>query len=358
MPAVSSSAADRQAAPRAAIVGVAAQSLSPAETELFRRARPAGFILFRRNCADPEQVQRLIGELRALPGCARAPVLIDQEGGRVARLCPPVWPGRCALRTIGELAAAEPDLGCRAAWLHARLIASDLAPLGIDVVCAPVLDLGLAGQTDAIGDRAFGSDPMLVGRLGAAAIEGFMDGGVLPVIKHLPGHGRAAVDSHLKLPVVDADRTTLRSSDWRPFMDNRAAPFAMTAHIVYPALDGTAPATQSRRIIADVIRGEIGFAGALLSDDLSMEALSGALGERAAAARGAGCDIALHCNGRLDEAAAVLEAAGRLEGAAAARVEGALAARRRALPFDPDDGARALEALLSVAGTGGHPWTS
>lgn len=357
MPAVSSSVAEHGAR-RAAVVGIAGAALSAAEARLFTRSRPAGFILFRRNCVAPDQLGALIGELRAIPGCERAPVLIDQEGGRVVRLCPPAWPARCALRRIGELAVDDPDLGQRAAWLHARLIASDVAPPGIDVVCAPVLDLGLAGQTDAIGDRAFGDDPALVGRLGAAAIEGFLDGGVLPVIKHLPGHGRAAVDSHVKLPVVDAERTVLRACDWRPFIDNRGAPFGMTAHILYPALDGSTPATWSRRIVDEVIRGEIGFEGALLSDDLSMEALTGSLGERAARARAAGCDLALHCNGRLDEAAAVLDAAGPLEGAAAARVERALAARRPAGPFDAAAGALELDAIRRGAVAGGRAWTS
>ena len=244
----------------------------------------------------------------------------------MARLCPPHWPARPPARQLGLLAERDRQAGIEAAWLHARLIAADLAPLGISVVCAPVLDLALPGRTRAIGDRALGADPQLVAVLGQAMIDGFLEGGVLPVIKHLPGHGRARRDSHLCLPTVSATRGKMAGADWIPFRACRAAPFAMTAHVLYPALDPARPATMSPGIIETVIRGEIGFAGTLLSDDLSMGALRLAWA-RCAAARAAGCDLALHCNGDLAEMAEVLDAAGPLEGASA-RARNALARLR------------------------------
>ncbi len=260
MPAASSSVAEPAGdLPAAAIVGVAGAELGVAERALFRAHPPFGFILFARNCVDPAQVRRLTLDLRAAVGRADAPVLIDQEGGRVARLGPPHWPARGAARPIGRLAERDPGAGREAAWLHARLIAADLEPLGITVDCVPVLDLALADRTAAIGDRALSADPALVGELGRAMIEGLLAGGVLPVIKHLPGHGRARVDSHEALPVVDARVEQLRATDWQPFRTCRSAPFAMTAHVLYPALDPDRPATLSPRIIADVIRGELGI---------------------------------------------------------------------------------------------------
>jgi len=310
--------------PTAAIIGVAGPELGAAERRLIEAHRPWGFILFARNCVRPAQVVRLIGALRAAAGDARAPVLIDQEGGRVMRLGPPHWPARCSLRSIGRLAERDAAAGRAAAWLHARLIAADLQPLGITINCAPVLDLARPECTAAIGDRALSADPALVGALGRAQIEGFLAGGVLPVIKHLPGHGRARADSHLRLPVVDAPRAVLRRTDWQPFLTCRTAPLAITAHVRFEALDPERPATLSARVIEEVIRGALGFEGALISDDLSMGALAGALGERAAAARAAGCDLALHCNGRYAEMVEVLAAAGPLEGAPAARAARAL----------------------------------
>lgn len=334
---------------RAAVVGLAGSGLTDEERALFRENPPAGFILFGRNCRDPEQVRRLVRELRATIGEPEAPVLIDQEGGRVARLQPPHWPKRPPLRRIGELAERDSEAAREAAWLHARLTAADLQPLGITVNCSPVLDLGLEGQTDAIGDRAFSGDPDVVALLGRATVEGHLAGGVLPVIKHLPGHGRATVDSHAGLPCVEAGLTELDEADWRPFKANADAPIGMTAHILFRTLDASACATQSARIIREIIRGEIGFSGLLLSDDLSMEALGGSLGQRAAAARAAGCDLALHCNGRLDEMAAVLDASGPLEGEGLARFERALSARRQPEPFDAARAEQQLQSLLDDA---------
>jgi beta-N-acetylhexosaminidase len=331
----------------AAIVGVAGCALGEDARSLIQGANPWGFILFARNCATPAQVRSLVDDLRAAVGRPDAPVLIDQEGGRVARLCPPHWPARPPARRLGLLAERDRQAGLEAAWLHARLIAADLAPLGINVVCAPVLDLALPGRTRAIGDRALGADPQLVALLGQAMIEGFLEGGVLPVIKHLPGHGRARRDSHLGLPTVTAGVERMARADWLPFRACRAAPFAMTAHVLYPALDAACPATMSPGIIETVIRGAIGFAGALFSDDLSMGALSGSLGARSAAARAAGCDLALHCNGDLAEMTEVLDAAGPLEGASARRAEDALARQRIPAAFDAEAGAARLAALLA-----------
>jgi beta-N-acetylhexosaminidase len=349
MPVASSSAAEpADRAPAAAIVGVAGPVLGADERALFEANRPFGFILFARNCVQPAQVRRLLGELRAAVGRADAPILIDQEGGRVARLGPPHWPARGALRPIGRLAERDRAAGREAAWLHARLIAADLEALGVTVDCAPVLDLALPGRTPAIGDRALSADPALVGELGLAMIEGFLAGGVLPVIKHLPGHGRARVDSHETLPVVDASVEQLRTSDFQPFRTCRKAPFAMTAHVLYPALDPDRPATLSARIIAEVIRGELGIDGCLLSDDLSMRALEGAIGERTAAARAAGCDLAVHCNGRHGEIVDVLTAAGPLTGAARERAEQALRRRPIPEPLDRSAAEARLEALLAA----------
>jgi beta-N-acetylhexosaminidase len=332
----------------AAIVGVAGCALGADERRLIQGGNPWGFILFARNCARPAQVRSLVDDLRAAVGRSDAPVLIDQEGGRVARLCPPHWPARPPARRLGLLAERDRQAGMEAAWLHARLIAADLAPLGINVVCAPVLDLGLPGRTRAIGDRALAADPQLVALLGQAMIDGFLEGGVLPVIKHLPGHGRARRDSHLGLPTVTAGVEKMARADWVPFRACRAVPFAMTAHVLYPALDAACPATMSPGIIETVIRDAIGFAGALLSDDLSMGALSGSLGARSAAARAAGCDLALHCNGDLAEMTEVLGAAGPLEGVSAARAADAHARLRIPAAFDAAAGAAHLAALLAA----------
>ena len=344
MPAASSSAADT---PTAAVVGVAGPELGAAERRLIAATRPFGFILFARNCVSRSQVRRLVGDLRHAAGRADAPVLKHQVGGRGMRHGPPPWPARGPHGARGKPALRDPEAGYEAAWLHARLIAADLAPLGVTVDCAPVLDLALPERCTAIGDRALSADPALVGRLGQALIAGFLAGGVLPVIKHLPGHGRARTDSHFGLPVVEADVELLRATDWQPFRTCRTAPFAMTAHVRFEALDPDLPATLSARVIGDVIRGELGIAGALLSDDLSMGALSGTLGERAAAARAAGCDLALHCNGRHGEMVEVLAAAGPLTGESAARCWRALDQLRPPAPFDPEQAEARLAMLLA-----------
>ncbi len=315
------------------IAGCAGTVLTRDEIAFFRDARPWGFILFKRNCDEPDQIRRLCGELRSSVGWM-APILIDQEGGRVQRLGPPHWPAYPTGRAYGEIFARDKTAGRRAARLGARLIASDLAALGIDVDCLPVLDVPVEGAHDVIGHRAYGVTPEVVSVLGREAAEGLLEGGVLPVIKHIPGHGRAGVDSHLELPVVSTERATLEATDFPPFRDAAHLPLAMTAHVVYTDLDAENPATTSKTVIDEVIRGIIGFDGCLMSDDVSMQALSGTIGERTAAAIAAGCDLALHCNGKMDEMVAVAAHAPVLTGAGAVRAARATALRVAQGDFD------------------------
>jgi beta-N-acetylhexosaminidase len=330
--------------PRAVILGCAGEELSADERHFFADADPLGFILFRRNCGSPDQVRGLVEALRGCVGRGDAPILIDQEGGRVARLRPPHW----RLYPPAARIAALPDPMARdAARLGARLIADDLARLGITVACLPVLDLPVAEADPVIGDRAYGTDPDRVARLGRAACEGLLAGGVLPVLKHIPGHGRARVDSHYACPVVATEPEELSRTDFVPFRALAGMPWAMTAHLVYRAIDPNAPATLSRRVIAEIIRGEIGFDGVLVSDDLSMRALGGALGERARRALDAGCDLALHCNGDRAEMDEIVAAAASMTAAAAARLVRGEAMRRPPGEFDREEAERRFEALLA-----------
>jgi beta-N-acetylhexosaminidase len=293
--------------------------LADDERDFFARHRPLGFILFARNVESPEQVAALTRSLRESVGRVEAPVLVDQEGGRVQRLRPPHWRSYPPAAALGRMAGPSPAGAIAATRDSARFMADELRPLGIDVDCAPVLDVPAPGSHGVIGDRAFGRDPELVAVLGRAFAEGLAAGGVLPVVKHIPGHGRAASDSHHHLPRVSASRAELAATDWAPFRALADVPWAMTAHVVYEAIDDR-PATASRRVVGDVIRGAIGFQGVLLCDDLSMNALSGSLEERARAAREAGCDIMLHCNGDMAEMAAVVRGAGAIGEATAARL--------------------------------------
>jgi beta-N-acetylhexosaminidase len=293
--------------PSAVIYGCAGLTLSDEEKRFFTEHDPLGFILFARNIDNPAQVRALVDAMRACVG-RRAPVLIDQEGGRVQRLRPPHWLRRPPMSVFGRLAESDMGLARKAARLNARLIAADLAELGIDVDCAPLLDVPVADAHDIIGDRAFGYDPLLVADLGRAVCDGLLDGSVMPVIKHIPGHGRALVDSHLDLPVVEATAATLSHSDFAPFRSLRDAPWAMTAHVVYKAFDALRPATTSPVVINDIIRGEIGCEAVLLSDDLSMKALKGDFSDRTRATLDAGCDVALHCNGDMAEMLAIAAA--------------------------------------------------
>jgi len=317
---------------KALIFGCAGPHLEPAERDFFRAANPAGFILFQRNCVDPDQVRSLVADLKAAVGRPDAPVLIDQEGGRVQRLKPPHWRAAPSSGRIAQLPAAAAE---RAAWLNARLIALDLDFLGIAIDCMPVLDLPVPGAHEVIGSRALGTEPAPVARLGRAVMQGLEAGGVLPVIKHLPGHGRATVDSHEHCPVVETPEEELLARDLAPFQALADAPFAMTAHVVYTAWDAKRPGTLSPIVIREIIRGRIGFAGALISDDLSMKALGGDLPDRARGALAAGCDLALHCNGKLDEMMALAAAVGSLDEAGAARFGQALARRNTPEPVDP-----------------------
>ncbi|MBO6635749.1 beta-N-acetylhexosaminidase [Parvibaculum sp.] len=315
---------------RAAIYGCAGTRITEGERHFFREARPWGFILFARNIADPGQVRQLVGELREAAG-HEAEVLIDQEGGRVQRLTPPNWRGFPPGRRYGELYEADVEQGLHAARLGAKLIAAELRHLGITVDCLPVLDVPVPGAHDVIGDRAYADTPGPIAALGLAAAEGLLSGGVLPVIKHIPGHGRAGVDSHKSLPVVDTPADELSRIDFAPFHALRHMPLAMTAHVVYTALDRDRPATTSPSIIGGVIRGEIGFDGLLMSDDLSMEALKGSLGERARRSLEAGCDLVLHCNGKMTEMEAVAAEVPILSGRPLERSEAAISQRKTAI---------------------------
>jgi beta-N-acetylhexosaminidase len=320
--------------PAAFITGLAGQELDDSEADLLRAARPCGVILFARNVRDPEQLRRLTDAVRAALADDEALVLIDQEGGRVQRLRPPHWrtlpPAAAYLRAHGgDVAAAA-----RAAGLVARLTAAELRAVGINTNCAPLIDVPVAGAHGIIGDRAYAAAPADVAAFGRAVADGLMAGGVLPVIKHMPGHGRATCDSHLELPVVAASRSELEASDLLPFRALATLPAGMTAHVVYTCFDTRAPASTSRPTIAEGIRGAIGFDGLLLSDDLAMRALSGTIAERAGAVLAAGCDLALACSGTREEIEAVAAVAPPLEGTARARLARVRAVFRQQRPFD------------------------
>lgn len=336
---------------RAFIIGCAGCRLSDEERAFIAGERPFGLIVFARNLRDPAEIRDLTAAFRDAVGAPDAPVLIDQEGGRVARLRPPLWPAYPAQRRLGEIAELDPRAGIRAAWLHGRLIAADLHDLGITVDCAPVLDVLSLHTSDAIGDRSFGPDARLVAVLGRAVAEGLMAGGVAPVVKHTPGQGRAAADSHEKLPVVQSSVAELAASDFLPFAELHALPIAMTAHVLFSEIDSLHPATLSPTLIRDIIRGRIGFDGLLLSDDVSMGALSGDYSARAEAIYAAGCDIVLHCNGRTEEMRKIGGAAPALGGQTRERAARALRAITEPAPIDTDalrDEYRAL--LARVAG--------
>ncbi|HZF78064.1 MAG TPA: beta-N-acetylhexosaminidase [Acetobacteraceae bacterium] len=308
--------------PRAAIVGISGTTLTAEEAALFRRERPVGAILFARNVADPVQLATLNASIRDILG-ADAPILVDQEGGRVARLRPPHW----AAHPPANVFEGRPEAAAEA---NAALLGMACAAAGFDVVCAPVLDLRLPGAHDVIGDRAFSDDPVEVARLGAAWVRGLQVAGCVPVIKHIPGHGRATVDSHESLPRVGCDRAMLEAdiAAFRPLAGCDA--WAMTAHILYDCLDPKRPATLSRIVIEEVIRRDIGFDGVIVSDDLAMGAVAGTSNRLAEEAIEAGCDLVLHCTGRLDETAAVLSSCPRVSDASAARMAAAKRAVQRA----------------------------
>lgn len=316
------------------IAGVAGETLSPAEASFFRSSTPAGFILFARNCLSHEQIRRLVGDVQEAVGGDSLLVLIDQEGGRVQRLRPPLGRALPAAQAYATLYTEDPQLAQEAAFNAARLVADDLRALGINTDCAPVLDLPVPGAHDIIGDRAYGREATQVATLARSVADGFMAGGVLPVVKHIPGHGRATADSHLELPVVTEPHAVLSATDFAPFKALRDMPAAMTAHVVFTALDPDNPASTSERVTRGIIRGEIGFDGLLMSDDLSMKALSGTFAARTQAVLRAGSDLALHCNGVLSEMEEVAGAAPSLSGEALRRFHAALAVLGRRVPYD------------------------
>ncbi|MEA2871257.1 MAG: beta-N-acetylhexosaminidase [Hyphomicrobiales bacterium] len=319
---------------KALITDVTGLSITAEERAFLRDADPWGFILFKRNVETPDQVRALVDAMRETVGRADAPVLIDQEGGRVQRLGPPHWPSYPPGAHYGQLYDRDPKAGLAAARLGARLIASDLAALGITVDCLPIADVPLGDTDPVIGNRAYGTKASKVATIGTAVAQGLMAGGVLPVLKHLPGHGRATVDSHHRLPVVATDRKTLESSDFAAFQPLAKLPLGMTAHVVFSAIDPVAPATTSVTMVAEVIRGFIGFDGLLMSDDLSMNALSGTLAERARATLAAGCDVVLHCNGTLEQRREAADACPPLTGEGKRRADAALSSRREPESFD------------------------
>ena len=324
-------------APRAFVSGCAGTELSADERGFFRSADPWGLILFARNCDGPDQIRALVDDFRTCVGRADAPVLIDQEGGRVQRLKPPIWRAYPEAERFGALYKSDPDAARRAVRSCTRLIAHDLTELGINVDCLPVLDIPQPGAHEVIGTRAYGTTPAQVADLARCAAEALLDGGVAPVIKHIPGHGRAMADSHKALPVVDASAEELRAIDFPPFAGLSDMPIAMTAHVVYAALDPDSPATQSARVMADIVRGELGYDGLVLTDDLGMNALSGSMAQRATRSLEAGCDIILHCSGLLDEAREVGDVTPELSGLPAKRAQRALDRIGEPAKFDVDE---------------------
>lgn len=335
-------------AARAFITGLAGTTVTPDERAFLRDAAPWGLILFKRNVADPAQLRALIDDFRAICGRGEAPVLIDQEGGRVQRLGPPHWPSYPPGAVYGRIFARDPVAGLRAATLGARLIAADLAAVGITVDCLPLADVPVPEADRVIGDRAYGNQPRQVAAIAAAVAAGLQAGGVLPVLKHLPGHGRATADSHERLPVVTTDRKTLEMTDFAAFMPLAGLPLGMTAHVVFTALDAALPATMSITIIQEVIRGVIGFSGVLMSDDVSMGALSGTIAERTRRSLAAGCDLVLHCNGDLAEMREVASMCPELAGPALQRTDAALAARHAPDDIDLDAARAEFDRLIAA----------
>jgi beta-N-acetylhexosaminidase len=334
---------------RAFITGVSGLVLTADERAFLRDTRPWGFILFKRNVDTPAQVSELVRQLRECVDDQEAPVLIDQEGGRVQRLGPPHWPVYPPGASFGALYDDKPENGLRAAWLSSRLMATDLQDLGITVDCLPLADVPVSGADAVIGDRAYGTSPAKVSAIARAITEGLGHGGVLPVLKHIPGHGRAMADSHLRLPTVDIGQAELERTDFEAFRPLADLPMAMTAHVVFSAIDPAQPATTSATIIERVIRGLIGFQGLLMSDDVSMKALEGSIAQRTKAIFAAGCDVVLHCNGNMDEMRDMASETPVLAGISLARATLAKASRKASQPFDRATGRAELEDLLKRA---------
>src|SRR5581483_5402120 len=306
-------------ASRAFITGTSGTTLTADERAFIATQRPWGFILFRRNIGNPAQVAALVREMREAARGPDAPVLVDQEGGQVQRFRPPHWPSYPAGAAFGRLYDIDSKLGLQAARLSARLIADDLLPMGVTVDCLPLADIPVPGADAVIGDRAYGDEPIKVAAIARAVTEGLEQGGILPVLKHIPGHGRATAATHFRLPEVETSKTELERTDFAAFQPLADPPMAMTAHVVFSALDPAQPATTSATIIQQVIRGGIGFQGLLMSDDVSMNALAGSLAERTRAIVSAGCDVVLHCNGNFHEMREVARETPELSGKALER---------------------------------------
>ncbi len=321
---------------RAFISGCSGFSLTNEETDFFRKNNPWGLIVFKRNVQSTEQLIALTSDFRSCVGRKDAPVLVDQEGGRVQRLSPASgdWRQYPSARAFSQLYTTDPALALRAIRHSGRLMAEDMFAAGLTVDCLPVLDLPIPGMTDAIGSRTYATSIETIIALAQAHVSGLIAGGILPVMKHIPGHGRATVDSHLHLPVVDATLDELKRTDFVPFAAMAHLPMGMTGHIVFSKIDKQRPATQSRKIIKQIIRDQIAFQGLLMTDDLSMQALSGSITERAEASFTAGCDLVLHCNGVMEEMQAVAAVAKPLKGISMRRARAALKQRRKPEKFD------------------------
>ncbi len=333
---------------KAFISGCAGTSLSDTEREFFAKNRPCGLIVFARNCETPDQLCALVAAFKDAVESDEVLVLIDQEGGRVQRLRPPYWRNMPPARCYGVMYETDQEAGKAAAFAGARLIAQELADLGINVNCTPVLDVPEKGAHEIIGDRAFSTDPDVVAALGRAVMNGTLAGGVLPVIKHVPGHGRAKADSHLSLPRIDVPERELRDIDFRPFQALRDAPLAMTAHVLLPCYDERRPASVSPVIMGEVIRDLIGLEGLVMSDDIGMQALGGPFADRARAVIAAGCDVALHCSGDFAEMVETASAVPPLDGIAAERFARARSFLHAPEPFDEDE---AMALVTEAAGT-------
>ncbi len=331
----------------ALIVGLSGEQLTVPERRFLADVRPAGLILFARNCSSPNQIRALVADALDAIGSGDTLVLIDQEGGRVRRLRPPQWRELPAAAQFAAIGATDPELACRYARLGAEITAHDLRAMGINTNCAPVLDLRIPGAHDIIGDRAYGATSAEVAKLGRAVGEGYIAGGVVPVIKHIPGHGRALADSHFELPVVGTPRAELEATDFAPFRMLADMPAAMTAHVVYTAVDAELPASTSAKVTAEIIRGHIGFEGLLMSDDLGMQALAGSMRDLAEAVIRAGSDVALHCSGDLAEMDAAASGVPALAGLALARFQAAVAVTRSRQPLDVGAAEAALAAVIA-----------
>lgn len=332
----------------AVIYGVGGTKLTPDEIALFRDTHPYGYILFARNCETPQQIKALVEELHNVSSRKNLPILIDQEGGRVARLKPPHWPKYPPAGVFAAMGLRDLEQAKQAVYLNARLIANDLASLGLTVDCAPLADIPVKGAHDIIGDRAFGHEPKQVIALARAMANGLADGGIVSVLKHIPGHGRAFADSHEELPVVKTPIEELRANDFVPFKALADLPMAMTAHVLYTAIDENNMATLSPKAIS-IIRNELGFKGLLMSDDISMKAMRGDFTERAKETLAAGCDVVLHCNGDMAEMKAIAKGVAPLTGISAQRAEAAMQGAGKAKPFDVMEARATLDQVLKAA---------